>query len=278
MTENQAYVILVWGYEQDRINDQITAAKILAKTIKKQDQRPVWLLFASEQDSNETFDSNIDRVVTQLPGPSQTWAISTFATQYDNYEFIFLSATSLILFDISHVWHSFRHDDWVIPMRVKDHRNNSLALTRHFKEQKIFKEENLVPCQGLPCFIRTTPEVRDILHNISIMDEVWPDVKRSLYHEESKLNKSWNYFTSFVLSTGDVIRQDPSLDLIYMARRDALDDEFNWSKRSWIEFLNYYLVPGNSPCIKIENYIQLGLVDYADLNLVEKLKTWAEKS
>ena len=63
-----------------------------------------------------------------------------------------------------------------------------------------------------------------------------------------------------------------------MAKRDQISEDVNWSKRSWIEFLNYYLIPGQHSTVKIENYIQLGIVEYAGLNLTEKLVAWAEKS
>lgn len=278
MTEKQIYVITVWGYEKHRIDDQIAAAKVLAKTIKAQDQRPVWLLFASDLDSNKTFDSNIDRVITTEAGASISYTIGRFVQKYDSYEFLFLSPTMLVLFDLTHLWHSFRHDHWVIPANVKDHRNNKLNSSFYYKEQKVLKEENLIPCHGFPCYIKTTDEIRQVLLNISVMSEVWPEIKKELYGNESKLNQSWNYFTSFVYSTSDYVRKDPSLDIINMSRRDQISEDVNWSKRSWIEFLNYYLIPGRQPTVKIENYIQLGIVEYDDLNLTEKLVAWAEKS
>lgn len=277
MNHNQKYVIIVWGFEKNRVDDQLRAADILASTIKVYDlNRPVEIWYGSDVDyefENNTFDS----IVKINPGPSKSWAIAHALEHLEWQEVIVFDPTCLVLTDLTYIWTSFRHDTWVVPRTSVDFRYQPIYSKYSFKVHKALADQNLNPVIGFPCYMKKSLELDQTLNKIQAIDEQWEDVRTILYGKETNITNDWDYYSSFVYSTDSIIRKDIGLNFVNFSKRDLLIDDRNWSKRSWLEFLNYFLIPGKNPTIKVENYVQLGILNYSDLDFVDQLEVWLEK-
>lgn len=277
MNHNQKYIILVWGFDHDQVYDQLRAADILASTIKIHDlTRPVEVWYGSDIEyelENYTFDSivNID------PGPSKSWALAGALASLEWKELIVFEPTCLVLTNLNYIWNAYRHDDWVVPFTPIDFRSTEIHSKYNFKTHKALADKNLTPLRGFPFYIKKSKEVDECLTLLQAVDEQWSEVKAISYGEESAIVNDWDYYSSFVYSTDQLIRKDIGLNFIDLSKRDLLIDDRNWSKRSWLEFLNYFLIPGKTPRFKIENYVQLGILNYDDLKFVDQLEVWLEK-